>query len=343
MLPWCLWNMFMPPCSTGAPWKSPLNPSCTFLWLIPAAAPGEPRALLLPWARTPRGCSLQNHDSLLITPGTHSRHGSDPSPEEGPQQPRPHQTAQPGEAKLCLVSMEQGPPTGTPDPLCSAATSVSTTSWCSTAPSLSHPPLPAHSSAPVCSCAPSHLPRDVPPSPGPGAPRLAGPSGEQGSGRGRAYPGGRASGAGTAARAGGVLEPEASSASPALGRAAAPEPSAALAGAGALAPAAGLSSSLSAAPTASPFTAKAEGRNVSTPKGVMNRTHAVLAAEHTGGGNHCHRAQDQRCCQQWQQLLHPAARSLWNHCHCLCPRTKVEGTLHLCSVSPLPPANVLQA
>lgn len=90
---------------------------------------------------------------------------------------------------------------------------------------------------------------------------------------GRAYPGGRASRASTAARAGGALEPEAaSSASPEpvkAGRAGATELSATLdaAGVGTLAPAAGLSSSRSVAPAASPFTGKAEGRDISIQKG----------------------------------------------------------------------------
>lgn len=99
-------------------------------------------------------------------------------------------------------------------------------------------------------------------------------SGEQKSpAEGRAYPGGRASRASTAARAGGALEPEAaSSASPELvraGRAGATELSAALdaAGVATLAPAVGLSSSMSAAPTTSPFTGKAEDKDVSTREG----------------------------------------------------------------------------
>lgn len=210
---------------------------------------------------------------------------------------------------------------------------------------LQHSPFPQPSSSPSTQQCPSLLVCPQPSS----RPRAKGypsrwPIRATSRSRGRgAYPGGRASGAGTAARADAVLEPEASSASPALGRAGAPEPSAPLTGAGALATAAGLSSSLSAAPAVSPFTAKAEGRNVSTPKGLMNSTHAALAAEHTRGGSHCHRAQDQRCRQQWQQLPHPAARSLWNRCYSLHPGTKAEGTLRLCSVSPLPPANMLQA
>lgn len=338
-------GMFVSPCSAGAPWKSPLHPSCTFLWLLPATAPGEPRALLLPQVPTPSGCSLQRHNSLSITPGTHRGRGSDPSPEEGSTTAKapPGSSARGGQA----APGEHG--TVTPDR--------------HPRPSLlcchqrfhhllrQHSPFPQPSSSPSTQQCPSLLVCPQPPFQGQAShPRAKGSPSRwpiRGTSRSRgAYPGGRASGAGTAARAGAVLELEASSASlasPALGRAGAPELSAPLTGAGALATAVSLSSSLSAAPAVSPFTAKAEGRNLSTPKGLMNSTHAALAAEHTGGGSHCHRAQDQRYCQQRQQLLHPAARSLWNRCHCLHPGTNAEGTLRLCPVSPLPPANILRA
>lgn len=72
----------MPSCSVGAAWKSTLTLSCVFLRVIPSAAPGEQRTLLLPWARTPRGCLPQRCDSLFITPETHGRQRWDPGPEE---------------------------------------------------------------------------------------------------------------------------------------------------------------------------------------------------------------------------------------------------------------------
>lgn len=79
---------------------------------------------------------------------------------------------------------------------------------------------------------------------------------------------------------------------------------------------------------------------------LIYRTHAALEAEHVVGGSHYHPSMGltvlPACCKgstSFSQQSGPPG----NHCHCLCPKTKAEGTLHLCSVSLLPLANMLRA
>ena len=214
----------------------------------------------------------QRCNSLFITPGTHSGHRSDPGPEEesATVKPQPDGSDEGGQA----VPGESGAQGSLTGPLCSAdhhhfqrllvqhsplppTSSPSSTQQCPSLLASPQPSFQGHASLPE-----GHRHSVV----------LALPGERKSQAEGRAYPGGRASRASTAARAGRALEPEAaSSASPELvkaGRAGATELSATLdaAGVGTLAPAAGLSSSMSAAPAASPFTGKAEGRDISTQK-----------------------------------------------------------------------------
>lgn len=88
-----------------------------------------------------------------------------PWPRGGERSPQHSHRLWPREDRLCQGSGG----TGIPDrhsqaPSALLSTNVSTYSRCSTTPSLKHPLLPAHSSAPVCSCPPSRPSRALPPS-----------------------------------------------------------------------------------------------------------------------------------------------------------------------------------
>jgi len=83
-----------------------------------------------------------------------------PAQRRTPQQPSPGRTAQMREDRLCQARGDTGIPDRHPQALSALLTTITSTSS-----ALKHPLLPAHSSAPVCSCHPSRPARAVPPSP----------------------------------------------------------------------------------------------------------------------------------------------------------------------------------